>query len=207
MCENFGDGRPCKLKPTETALNNVYRSIMITPDDQCFTADQLLLSTNGGIRKVLTHCLSHGENIKVYATTKVLMRKINFSTGEVEKEDTVYFSNRAVPIQSRFEIDDFIDNVKQKLEADLEKYTSKGSNWIVGNIENISLRLVKYRLLRGGAANFQLPPKLAAKTCLLNINTADNECFKYAVVAGLPHGEIDQHNKNRRFQYDQYIGQ
>src|SRR5277367_1119871 len=88
MCENFGDGRPCKLKPIETALNNVYRSIMITPDDQCFTADQLLLSTNGGIRKVLTYCLSHGENIKVYATTKVLMRKINFSTGEVEKEDT-----------------------------------------------------------------------------------------------------------------------
>src|SRR5277367_3870379 len=114
MCENFGDGRPCKLKPTETALNDVYRSIMITPDDQCFTSDQLLLATNGGIRSVLTHCLSHGENIKVYATTKVLMRKINFADRTVEKEDTVYFSNRAVPIQSPFEINVFINNVSNK---------------------------------------------------------------------------------------------
>ena len=66
---------------------------------------------------------------------------------------------------------------------------------------------VKYRLLRGGAANFQLPTKLAAETCVLNIDSTENECFKYAVVAGLYHHEIDQHNKNRRAQYDGFFQQ
>ena len=72
-----------------------------------------------------------------------MMYKINFTDGTVEKEDSVYFSNRALPIQTRFEIDEFLDNTRLKLDADIEKYTSRGSHWIVGAIENISIRLVK----------------------------------------------------------------
>src|SRR5258707_11991723 len=96
------------------------------------------------------------------------------------------------PIQIKEKIADFLDNVGKKLDSGIEKYTSKGNNWIVANIENISLRLVKYPLLRGGVNNFQLPPELAVKQCVLIIETNNDECFKYAIIAALHHEEVDQ---------------
>src|SRR5207247_2567053 len=128
--------------------------------------------------------------LKVNATSKVVLHKINITDVTVEKEETVYMSNKTVPIQSREEISEFVDNVGSKLETDIEKFTSKGSNWLVTSIENITLRLVKYRLLRGGVAGFQLPPELAGKQCVLNIDAQGSDCFKYAVVASLHNGKI-----------------
>src|SRR5258707_13098616 len=119
-----------------------------------------------------------------------MMYKINLLDGSVEKEDNVHFSTKAAPIQIKEEISDFLDNVGKKLDSGIEKYTSKGSNWVVANIENISLRLVKYRLLRGAANNFQLPPELTLKQCVLNIETTNERCFKYAIIAALHHEEV-----------------
>ena len=111
------------------------------------------------------------------------------------------------PIQIKEKIADFLDNVGKKLDSGIEKYTSKGSNWVVANIENISLRLVKYRLLRGAANNFQLPPELSLKQCVLNIETTNERCFKYAIIAALHHEEVDVYHKNRRTNYDRFINQ
>src|SRR5277367_2215965 len=135
------------------------------------------------------------------------MMKINIADGKVDKEDVCYFTTKAAPIQTEADITGFIDNIGKKLDSSIEKYTTNGSNWVVAGIENIALRLVKYRLLRGGAAGtFQLPRELAKKKCVLNIDSQNNECFKYAIIAALHHAEIDdQHNKNRRINYDRFV--
>ena len=92
--------------------------------------------------------------------------------------------------------------------SSIEKFTSKGSNRIVSGIENIALRLVRYRLLRGGdAEKFVLPPELARKQCVLNIDGPNNKSFKYALVAALHHEELQQNvtNKNRHTNYDGFF--
>src|SRR5277367_878000 len=144
LCLDFNcNSDDCTMEPVETAVNGVYRSITLVPSERCITADQLLLLSSDGIRRILSHCLVRGEKIKAYAACKVTVHKINFSTGEVEKEDVIYISNRAVPIQSQAEFIEFIDNIGTKLDADLDKYTSRGSNWIISSIDNISIRLVR----------------------------------------------------------------
>jgi len=175
--------------------------------EKCITPAHIITATGDAIRQILEHYLKRGENLKVYTTSKALMHKVNFADGTVDKEDAVYFSHRAVPIQSESEIDEFLERVRTKLEADIEKYTNKSSIWIIHNIENISPRLVKYRLLRGGAANYILPQELAAKKCVINIGAPNNECFKYAIVAALHHEQIDDGNrhKNRRTNYDTFF--
>src|SRR5271163_3502959 len=191
----------CVIEPMQTAVYGVYRSVTIAPNKRCITADQLLLKTTEAMRHVLLHCLANGDSIKVFTSTETRMQKINVTDGSVEKEDVCYFTNKATPIQTEADITTFIDNYGKKLDASIEKFTTKGSNWVVASIDNISLRLVKYRLLRGGAAgSFELPPELTNKKCVLNIDSSNNECFKYAVVAGLHHGEIAD-NKNRHNNY------
>ena len=73
----------------------------------------------------------------------------------------------------------------------------------------VVLGLARYRVLQGGVANFVLPNELSAKKCVLNIDTQDNECFKFAVVASLHYEEIDDLNRhrNRRVYYEQFLQQ
>ena len=135
------------------------------------------------------------------------MHEIRMPEGTVEKEDLTHISTRAMPLQTHADIDDFIENVKERLEAHIDKYTSKGSNWVVASIEHIALRLVRYRLLRGGAPSFTLPKELMNKMCVLNIESGEQDCLKYAIVASLHHEEIDNANRhrNRRNNYDQFM--
>ena len=159
MCESFNnENGDCFIEPVTTAINDVYRSVQIVPSMPCLTSDQLLLCTSQAIRQVLDHCLAKGENIKAYTATKVLMHKINILDGTVDKEENIYFTNKAASIQVKEDIADFLINVGKKLDQGIEKYTSKGSNWIVSNIENIKLHFIKYRLLWGGANKFLCQP-------------------------------------------------
>ena len=62
-------------------------------------------------------------------------------------------------------------------------------------------------MLSGSANKFQFPTELANKKCVLNIETANNDCFKYAIIASLHHSEVDQHNKSRQSNYLQLFSQ
>ena len=80
---------------------------------------------------MLQNCLDHGEHTKLFCTVRILMHKIRMPEGTVEKDDLTHISTRAIPLQTHTDIDDFIENVKERLEAHIDKYTSKGSNWVV----------------------------------------------------------------------------
>ena len=155
---------------------------------------------------VLQQCLLHGSNLKAYVTIRVLMHKIYISNGKVMQEDRSHFSSKATPIQVEADIEEFLQDVSEKLTIHIDRFTQKGSNWIVAAIEQVSIHLVKYKLLKGGASDgFELPKDLANKKCVLNIELKDdNSCLKFAIVAAIHHGEI-QHNKVRRHLYEKFL--
>ena len=197
----------CKLEPEESALMGAYRGVVIKPVCRCMSLEQMLLQVRDGIQHVLCHCLLHGENIKAFATITVLMHKINITDGSVEKEDYSYFSSKAVPIQTEEDIDDFIDQIYNKLEAHIDKFLRKGSNWIVADVEQIAIRFVKYNILSGSgnkssSSSFTIPPELLAKKCIINIdsNGNQNDCFKWAIIVSLHHSSISD-QKHRLAKY------
>src|SRR5271156_6647352 len=206
MCEGFRS-ETCSIHAGDQSYLGEYRSVIVRPLCRCITVDHLLRNCKDGIQRTLEHCFEHGENIKAFSTVKVFMYKVDIPTGRVLEEDFTYSSTKVTAIQSRDEIHDFLDYVQRKLEAHIEKFTSKGSGWIVGGINEIAVKLVKYQLCGGGASKFVLPDKLANKKCVLNIETSnDQDCFKYAIVASLHHAEIDD-NKSRRVKYDPFLAQ
>ena len=195
------------MEPPVYSLDKTFRSITIKPTCDCITVPQLLQATEEGLQYVLEHCLQSKDNFKANTTIRVLMHKINISDGSIEREDYTHFSSYSMPIQSSDDINDFLDDVMIKLGAHIDNYTSKGSNWVVAAIEEIALRLVKYKVLKGGADKFELPNELLNKKCVLNIESKENECAKWAIIASLHHEEVDQHNKNRRANYEQFVNQ
>ena len=184
------------MKAEKQALGGAYRSIIIKPSNRCMSLEQMMLQVHDGIHYVLLHCLRYGENIKASATVAVLMHKINITDGSVEKEDVCHFSCKAMAVQSVEDIVDFIDMLYNKLEAHIDKFVKKGSNWIVADVEEIAIRIVKYNILKGASASssFKVPQQLINKRCILNINgTRQNDCFKWAVIVSLHHHQQSSH--------------
>ena len=209
LCDGF-ESDSCFLTPGMNAMNGVYRSVTVTPmtaELPIITSDEFFYETREGIERVILHCLENGEDVKVFATTSITMQKVNISDGNVDEEKTLFFTTKATPIQTATDIHDLVDSVQRRIEKEIERYTSHGSNWIVASINNVKLCLSRYRTIGGGADNFVLPAELAAKKCVLNIPTEGERCFMYAVVADLHFQEIDDGNRNRtrRPQYDQFV--
>src|SRR5271156_2993226 len=121
----------------------------------------------------------------MFTTTSITMHKVNLADGTVDVDKTFFFSTKATPIQNDSDIGELIDNLQNKIESQTDKFTNRGSNWIVVSINDVRLSLV-----RGGASNFIVPRHLAAKKCVIHTETKTQECFKYAVVASLHFREI-----------------
>ena len=179
------------MAPLKSATNGVLCTIEVTPKEQCVTADQFILFTNEGIRHVLTHCMAKGENLKVFTTTAVTMHKINLVDGTVDTENTFYFHTNATPIQSDVAVNELIEDIHAKLEKHIDRFTNQGCNWVVASIDNVKLTVVRYKILRGGSPNFEVPNELAAKHCVINIKVDGEECLKYAVVASLHYKDVN----------------
>src|SRR5277367_5865644 len=117
----------------------------ITRFNQAYPASQwislLMDQCPMGIYSALELCLEKKATIKAYTTVDVLFYKINF-VGKVEKEDISYMSTCATPITSKSDIDRLVDHTTAKLEDEIENFTNKGSNWIVGEIKTLILKIV-----------------------------------------------------------------
>ena len=203
MCDGF-ECSGCSLSSPESIMNDVFRSVLITPSMQSITSDQFILYTRSGIIHVLQHCLANGDSIKVHTAIEVTMQKVNLEDGTVDMEKPFYFLTKATPIQCNTDIEDFINHIQAKLEKEIDKFTNQVSNWIVASINYVKLSVVKYHAFRGGASNFVVPPELAAKKCVINIEAERQECFKYAVVASLHFEEVINH-RHRKIKYDNLI--
>ena len=188
----------CTIEPVTSRFNGVFRSVTITPTEHCITADQLFTNTREGVFRVLRFALANGEDLKVYSTTSVTFHKVNIADGAVDEEKTFFFSTKAAPIQTESDIDELVQRSNAKVSNQIDKFTNRGSNWVVAALNFVVLGLARYRVLQGGVANFVLPAELAAKKCVLNIDTQNNECFKFAVVASLHYQEIDDGNRNQK---------
>jgi len=195
------------MEPLESAFDGAYRAFTFYPNEKCFTVEQLFLACNEGIKLLLLHLIHYGFNVKVFVTARIHFAKINISDGSVEKEDYSYFSNTATPIQTEQCVEMFLNDTKNALSEHVDKFTRKGSNWIVQSIDFLCVRVVRYRLMKGGANNFKLPPELTRKQCVINVDVDFQQCLKYAIIVALHYDDIDntQRNAHIRGLYDQFL--
>ncbi|KAL9972240.1 hypothetical protein ACROYT_G018509, partial [Oculina patagonica] len=95
-----------------------------------------------------------------------------------EREPHVFSKNTKEEIEKEF--DRFIEKAKGEIEA----WSEKGSGWKIERIEMAYINVARYQPLRGGSY-LPLPPKLANKKAVINVQNRDNECLKWALRAAL----------------------
>lgn len=137
------------------------------------------------------------------------MMKINtlitcdFKKIEIERViiEPKYFQTRAEVLGVTDNLGEwFLENVIAKHLMYLEEFQEQGSGWALDKICSLELRLNKYSPLNGGSF-IDLPKQIKNKRACLNVMNRDNQCFQYAVLAGLyynPEHDGKRHSKPNR---------
>ncbi|XP_076671972.1 uncharacterized protein LOC143370803 [Andrena cerasifolii] len=73
--------------------------------------------------------------------------------------------------------------------ASLEEFQERDSGWALTRILNLTANVNKYNPLRTGC-HHKLPRKLSLKKATISVQSPDNACFAWAVVAALHPAEI-----------------
>ncbi|XP_072759760.1 uncharacterized protein [Anoplolepis gracilipes] len=73
--------------------------------------------------------------------------------------------------------------VVEPILASLEEFQERDSGWAL-SILNLTVNINKYNLMRAGCC-VQLPRKIIMKRAVVNVQSQDNACFAWAVVAAL----------------------
>ncbi|XP_071576945.1 uncharacterized protein [Temnothorax nylanderi] len=68
--------------------------------------------------------------------------------------------------------------------AKLEEFQERDSGWALSRILNLTVNVNKYNPLRAGC-NIKLPQQIKLKGAVINVQSMDNACFAWSVVAAL----------------------
>ncbi|XP_025265533.1 uncharacterized protein LOC105250885 [Camponotus floridanus] len=84
--------------------------------------------------------------------------------------------------------------------ASLEEFQERDSGWALSRILNLTVNINKYNPLRVGC-HIELPREIMMKRAVINVQSEDNACFAWAVVAALYPAE---RNAKRKSSYPNY---
>jgi hypothetical protein len=135
----------CTLLKKNSAINGCYRDYIFKPNSTCITAAQIFDQCNPGIEAVLQQCIDEDAPIKAWFTIVVLFYKISILDGQVDNEDSSYMSTCATRIQLKEDIANLASDSLIEFDEQIETYTNKGSNWVVGEIRQLILKLVSVK--------------------------------------------------------------
>ncbi|KAL9957602.1 hypothetical protein ACROYT_G034521 [Oculina patagonica] len=126
------------------------------------------------------------KSVKVSFGLQIKFTKEKFETG-VTQEMEHYFKEKEPHVfnehnkqQIKQEFDRFIERAKGQIEA----WSERGSGWVIERITEAYVNVARYQPLRGGTY-LPLPPNLAKKKAIINVQNRDNECLKWALRAAL----------------------
>ena len=95
-----------------------------------------------------------------------------------------YFASRPFDILSPEDIIESLTKAQSAIEANIDKWTRKGSGWVVDCGETIYVNIAKYQPLKG-SSNTQLADYLKRKLAIINVKNQDDQCLKWALLSAL----------------------
>ena len=170
--------RSLSFKLSQSTMNGYLRVWdMAVPDDQIDLL-QLFILTRPKIKQKLIEELRDLTNIKAQIVVRLELQK--------EKSDGImefaapYLSSNQIPILNESEIEEKLDETIPKLQENLEKWTNKGSGWVVNQIKILQLKIAYYQPFRGGSYII-LPEVIRNKKAVINVKNKDDNCLRWAL--------------------------
>ena len=122
------------------------------------------------------------NGIKFQLALKVQLRKDN-PDGSEEYTNPVLRHEQEAILQNS-EIKGALNQAFPTIQETLEKWTQRGSCWVVDRVEVLWLDIARYQPLRG-ESYIPLPAALKQKKAVVNVKNKDNHCLRWALRSAL----------------------
>ena len=156
---------------------------------------QQLFNTRGNVARLLEDELSIERGIKVEVTLKVLMKK---KQGDEVIFNQRYFNCPIFTITNKHEIQIALNKADEEIKKRVGRWLSKGSGWIIEEVQQHYVNIAKYVPLRG-SSYLPLPKELRHhKKGLINIKNKDNKCAIWCLVKYLNLGLGSLHRPQQK---------
>src|SRR5271156_325801 len=143
LCKDFKCDT-CSVAHRSAAFNGSFRKIAFYPSKTCMSMEALIDECMPGIRATFEEITRKRIKCKVNFAIQVLFLKVNFNEGTVDEEDRGYMSLNAMAVQNSDNLEDVVEIANFELQEKIDSSTSKGSNWVVGAMEQLIMSLVAY---------------------------------------------------------------
>ena len=122
------------------------------------------------------------NGVKFQLALKVQIRKDN-PDGSEEYTVTVLRHKQEALLQASKINEDLNRAIPHLLEL-LEKWTQRGSGWVVDRVQNLWLDITRYQPPRGGSY-IPLPAAVRSTKAVINVKNRDDHCLRWALRAAL----------------------
>ena len=141
----------------------------------------LFASTQNAISEKLSQLLQQKGPFKASLTARVELKKSPIVDGEeVFEHVRPYFNSPTFTIMNEFQIKLELEGAEEKILNWIAKWISKGSGWVIENINIVSYVPLK------GRSYLPLPEELRnSRKGLINLKNTDNECFRWCHIRHL----------------------
>lgn len=184
-----------------SAIDRHVFTVRFTPEDLNLHPDGFFNILTPSVIDLIDQLNRTNIEFKVVSSISVRFVQLN-SDGTVKQEITFLFQTAAVDSAS-FDI----DSVYHHLLSLIEDFIENGSAWVVAGVEYFDLDCTRYNSIpkfRGRGA-FNLPPSIASKKAVLNINNKNRQdCFKLAVAAAVYDKEV-KHHRGRAAKWEPFV--
>jgi hypothetical protein len=127
-----------------------------------------------------------------------LLLDCNFSN--VENEVSLRgFIARSRSILKTSDLDSVVEECLQELILKLTEHEGRGSGWSLLNIISMDVRVHKQGYGQRGGSFIPLPKKISDTKSCVNVQNADNECFKYAMLTKFLSNDPNSNKPSKKY--------
>ena len=136
------------------------------------------------------------NGIKFHLALKVQLRKDN-PDGSKEYTDPVLRHKQEALLQAS-EINEDLNKAILHLLEMHEKWTQRGSRWVVDRVQTLWLDIARYQILIGGSY-IPLPAAVRSKKAVINVKNRDDNFLRWALRVALAYPPPPHHPERPRW--------
>ncbi len=168
---------PARPEAVSSSIDGNVRRWFVTGEGYIIPED-FLNSVRDGVKEVVDGVV---RPKKAYAVLKCVLVKHNLKTGDRIFSD---FNGHSKTHTITAELGETYEEMKDKMLESLAKYQKEGSGWQLYSIKGLDVSVVRFNPLDGSGYS-KLPPLIAKKKAVVNMENDDDQCFKWAVTRAL----------------------
>jgi Rho termination factor, N-terminal domain len=135
------------------------------------------------IRPIIVDLLTKNRQVKVYFVLSCDMERVDIKTSEKITTEAHFHSKSATNLEST-DVNSLYSNSADKMMENMANYQSQGSNWRFKSVVKLTANTIAYKPFKG-SSHIPLPPILANKKAIVNMENKDDQCFKWCITRAL----------------------